>query len=65
MTVKALIEALKGLPEDATVILQNNDDFYNGFYKATGIDFDGESNEVEIVTDHRWLYDDESGRWVE
>lgn len=63
MIVKQLMNKLKKLPEDATVVVCNEELFEDGYYKATDIDFDSSCNEVEILTDHKWRKDDD-GKWV-
>lgn len=63
MTVKQLMNKLRKLPEDATVVICNEELFEDGYYKATDVDFDSSRNEVEISTDHKWRKDD-NGKWV-
>ena len=62
MTVKQLMDKLKRIPEDYVVILDNDEMFYSGYYKATGIDVDENYKQVEIVTDHKYLWD--NNKWV-
>ncbi len=63
MTVKQLMNKLKKLPEDATVVIYSKELFEYGCYKATDVDFDSSCNEVEISTDHKWCKGDD-GKWV-
>ena len=63
MTVKQLMNKLKKLPEDATVIIHNDEIYEDGYYKATDIDFDPSCNEVEISTDYKRRKDEDDGKW--
>lgn len=63
MTVKQLKNKLKNLPEDATVVICNEELFEDGYYKVTDVNFDPECNEVEIATDHKWRKDEDDGKW--
>lgn len=62
MTVKQLMNKLKKLPQDATVVICNEELFEDGCYKVTDVDFDSSCNEVEIATDYKWRKDDD-GKW--
>ena len=62
MTAKQLMAKLKRVPEDATVIVCNEELFEDGYYKVTDVDFDPSCNEVEISTDHKWRKNDD-GKW--
>lgn len=63
MIVKQLMNKLKKLPEEATVVVCNEELFEDGYYKATDVDFYSSCNEVVISTDHKWRKDDD-GKWV-
>lgn len=63
MTVKQLKNKLKKFPEDATVVMYNDEIYEDGMYKVSGVNFDPSSNEVEISTDYKWLKDEDDGKW--
>ena len=54
MTVKQLMNKLKRMPEDAKVVMYNQDLFVNGMYYATDAEYDETMGEpqVEIMTDY-------------
>ena len=64
MTVKQLMNKLKEIPEDYEIVLDNNELFLSGVYKAIGIDIDEYYQHVEIVTDHLYRRSHISDRWV-
>lgn len=51
MTVSELIERLRSYPQDAEVVVENNDNYINGFYIATEVE-DFVDNTVLISSDH-------------
>lgn len=52
MTVEKLIKKLKNIPKDAVVTMQNDEQWVDGEYIISGIDYDESTNTVEIYTDH-------------
>ena len=64
MTVKQLMNKLKEIPENYEIVLDNNELFLSGVYKAIGIDIDEYYKQVEIVTDHLYRWSHISNRWV-
>ena len=54
MTVKQLIRKLMKYPEDATVLVHNNDVYLNGFYHVTSKYVEHfDDNTVVIGTDYK------------
>lgn len=53
MTVKQLINKLKKYPENATVIIENDSSFEDGFYKATEATCYEDDGEVLIGSDYK------------
>ena len=62
MTVKQLINKLKKMPEDATVLVYNDDSYFNGNYKVTSkeVEYFECDNSVIIGTDYKHR---EGGNW--
>lgn len=59
MKVSTLINKLKKLPQDATVIVHNNSVCINGFYKAyNGVAYDEIDNTVCIFADYDHLVEE-------
>ncbi len=57
MTVSELIERLRSYPQDAEVLVKNDDLYINGLYYATEVeDYGGEA--VIISTDYDEIVDD-------
>ena len=54
MTVKQLMNKLKRMPEDAKVVIYNNEMYCKGMYYATEAEYDETMGEpqVEIMTDY-------------
>jgi len=63
MTVKQLMRKLKSVPEDYEVTVFITDAFVNGTYKADGIDIDEGDKQVEITSEHEYLWDWEKQKW--
>lgn len=51
MTVEKLMASLSKFPKDATVTLENNDEYFNGFYGVGGIAFKDDVNRIAIHLD--------------
>jgi len=64
MTVKQLMNKLKKVPEDYVVTVDNDSCYYDGIYKASGIDIDKKRKQVEISTDHDYRWDYDYDKWV-
>lgn len=58
MTVTELIERLRSYPQDAEIVVGNNDLYINGVYYATDVE-DYLDNTVLISTDHDYILDEE------
>ena len=56
MTVSELIERLRSYPQDAEVVVENTDNYINGFYIATEVE-DFVDNTVLISSDHDEILD--------
>ena len=56
MTVKQLMRKLKAVPEDYEVTVFITDAVVNGTYKADGIDIDDVDKQVEISSEHEYLW---------
>jgi hypothetical protein len=57
MTVSELIERLRSYPQDAEVLVKNDDLYFNGLYFATDVEDYG--NEAVIIsTDYDEIVDD-------
>ena len=63
MTVKQLIRKLKSVPEDYEVTVFITDMVNNGTYKADGIDVDDIDKQVEISSEHEYLWNWEKQKW--
>ena len=63
MTVKQLIRKLKSVPEDYEVTVYITDAVVNGTYKADGIDIDEGDKQVEITSEHEYLWNWEKQKW--
>lgn len=63
MTVKQLMRKLKSVPEDYEVTIRNTDVFVKGIYKADGIDIDEDDKQVEISSEHEYLWNWEEQKW--
>lgn len=63
MTVKQLIRKLKSVPEDYEVTVYITDMVVNGTYKADGIDVDDTDKQVEISSEHEYLWNWEKQKW--
>jgi len=63
MTVKQLMRKLKSVPEDYEVTVFITDAVVNGTYKADGIDIDEGDKQVEITSEHEYLWDWEKQKW--
>lgn len=61
MTVKQLIDKLKKMPEDATVVVENDGMWVDGTYKVTSkeVDYFPEYDFVVIGTDYERKVKDE------
>ncbi len=57
MTVTELIERLRSYPQDAEIVVGNNDLYINGVYYATDVE-DYLDNTVLISTDHDYILDE-------
>lgn len=57
MTVKQLIKKLEKMPQDATVVVYNDSTFFDGVYKATGIE-SYKDGEVAVTTNHKTLLEE-------
>ena len=57
MTVTELIERLRIYPQDAEIVVDNNDLYINGVYYATDVE-DYLDNTVLISTDHDNILDE-------
>ena len=57
MTVTELIERLRSYPQDAEVLVENNDLYINGLYYATEVEDYGDET-VIISTDYDEIVDD-------
>lgn len=57
MTVAELIERLRSYPQDAEIVVGNNDLYINGVYYATDVE-DYLDNTVLISTDHDYILDE-------
>ena len=65
MTVKQLMNKLKKVPEDYEVTVDNDGGYFDGIYKAIGIDIYEDCKQVEISTNyHKYRWDSENGKWV-
>lgn len=63
MTVKQLMRKLKSVPEDYEVTVFITDAVLNGTYKADGIDIDDDDKQVEITSEHEYLWNWEKQKW--
>ena len=63
MTVKQLIRKLKSVPEDYEVTVYITDAVVNGTYKADGIEIDEVDKQVEISSEHEYLWNWEKQKW--
>ena len=63
MTVKQLMRKLKSVPEDYEVTVFITDAVVNGTYKADGIDIDDVDKQVEISSEHEYLWNWEKQKW--
>lgn len=63
MTVKQLMRKLKSVPEDYEVTVFITDAVVNGTYKADGIDIDEGDKQVEITSEHEYLWNWEKQKW--
>lgn len=63
MTVKQLMRKLKSVPEDYEVTVYNTSLFVDGTYKADGIDIDDGDKQVEISSEHEYLWNWETQKW--
>ena len=54
---------LKSVPEDYEVTIFNTDVFVSGTYKADGIDIDENDKQVEITSEHEYLWNWEKQKW--
>lgn len=63
MTVKQLMRKLKSVPEDYEVTVFITDAVVNGTYKADGIDIDEDDKQVEISSEHEYLWNWEEQKW--
>ena len=63
MTVKQLIRKLKSVPEDYEVTVFITDAVVNGTYKADGIEIDDVDKQVEISSEHEYLWNWEKQKW--
>ena len=63
MTVKQLIRKLQTVPEDYVVTVSNTNVFVNGTYKADGIDINEDDKQVEISSEHEYLWNWEKQKW--
>lgn len=57
MTIKQLIEKLKQYPEDANVVLYNDESYFDGAYIATDVK-EYEEGTVLIATDYEERLED-------
>lgn len=55
MTVKQLINKLKKMPEDATVVIENNSMYFDGTYQviSSEVEHYPEDNTVIVGTDYK------------
>ena len=58
MTVSEMIEKLRTFPQNAEVLMCNDDIYINGYYYVTDIE-DFDCGNVLINTDHEERWDDE------
>ena len=63
MTVNQLMRKLKSVPEDYEVTVFITDAVVNGTYKADGIDIDEGDKQVEITSEHEYLWNWEKQKW--
>ena len=63
MTVKQLIRKLKSVPEDYEVTVFITESVVNGTYKADGIEIDDVDKQVEISSEHEYLWNWEKQKW--
>lgn len=63
MTVKQLIRKLKSVPEDYEVTVFNTNAFVSGIYKADRIDITEDDKQVEISSEHKYLWNWEKQKW--
>ena len=63
MTVKQLMRKLKSVPEDYEVTVFITDAVVNGTYKADGIEIDELDKQVEISSEHEYLWNWEQSKW--
>ena len=63
MTVKQLMRKLKSVPEDYEVTVFNTDVVVNGTYKADRIEIDNDDKQVEITSEHKYLWNWEKQKW--
>ena len=57
MTVKQLMNKLKKYPEDAKIVVDNDESCFSGIYFATSIE-EYEEGTVLIATDYRKMVDE-------
>ena len=63
MTVKQLMRKLKSVPEDYEVTVFMTNAVVEGTYKADGIDIDEDDKQVEITSEHKYLWNWEKQKW--
>ena len=63
MTVKQLMRKLKSVPEDYEVTVYITDAVVNGTYKTDGIEIDEVDKQVEISSEHEYLWNWEKQKW--
>ena len=63
MKVKQLMQKLKSVPEDYEVTVFNTDIVVDGTYKTDGIDIDEDNKQVEITSEHEYLWNWEKQKW--
>lgn len=63
MTVKQLMRKLKSVPEDYEVTVFNTIAIVGGLYKVDGIDIVEDDKQVEITSEHKYLWNWETQKW--
>lgn len=63
MTVKQLMNKLKRIPNEYEVTVHNSEMVVTGTYKTIGIDIDDDFKQVEITTDHEYLWNWRDMKW--
>lgn len=56
MTVTELIERLRSYPQDAEIVIENTDAYFNGYYPVTDVD-DFDNGMVLIFSNHDEIVD--------